>query len=238
MMEEFRRIFVEALAKAEIQLTAKQIDQFTKYFELLVETNKVMNLTALTEPKDVAVKHFVDCLLAYNAKMAGSTVADVGTGAGFPGVVWKIYDPSIRLTLIDSLNKRLKFLETVVANLGLDNVQLVHTRAEDAGRDDKLREHFQFVTARAVARLNVLAELCLPLVQVGGTFIALKGVMQEELAEAESAIAVLGGKVQETKKVTLPFFEDEQRNVVVVEKIKKTSGKYPRKAGVVKKEPL
>jgi len=238
MMEEFRRIFIEALDKAKIQLTEKQIEQFVRYYDLLVETNKVMNLTALTEPKDVAVKHFVDCLLAYDDKMAGSSIADVGTGAGFPGVVWKIYDPSIRLTLIDSLNKRLKFLETVVTVLGLEQVQLVHARAEDVGHEVKLREQFQIVTARAVARLNVLAEFCLPLVQVGGRFVALKGAVQDELQEAESGLQILGGQIQEIKKVELPFFENEQRHVVIVKKIKKTPGKYPRKAGIIKKEPL
>ena len=220
-----------------ITLSDTQINQFVQYYELLTETNKVMNLTALTEPKDVAVKHFIDSLFAYDPAMHNATVADVGTGAGFPGVPLKIFDPTIKLTLLDSLAKRLKFLDTLTAELGLQNVTTVHARAEDAGKDKNLREQFDFVTARAVARLNVLAEFCLPLVKVGGKFIAMKGDAQDEIAEAENAIKLLGGKIIEIKNIKLPNLDDK-RTLVIIEKIKTTPNKYPRKAGTATKEPL
>ena len=233
----FKEIFLEKLQQANIQLTDIQVSQFVRYYELLVETNKVMNLTALTEPEDVAVKHFIDCLLAYDKDMQNATVADVGTGAGFPGMVWKIYDPTLKVTLIDSLNKRLKFLQTVIDELQLKDIVTLHSRAEDAGRDKKLREHFDFVTARAVARMSVLAEFCLPLVKVGGTFLALKADVAEEVAEAAKAVTLLGGAECVMKDIKLPGLADK-RTLVSVKKIKPTSGKYPRKAGVAAKEPL
>ena len=233
----FQDIFSNNLKQAGMTLTDIQINQFVQYYELLTETNKVMNLTALTEPEDVAVKHFIDSLFAYDPAMHNAALADVGTGAGFPGVALKIFDPTIKLTLLDSLAKRLKFLDTLTAELGLQNVTTVHARAEDAGKDKNLREQFDFVTARAVARLNVLAEFCLPLVKVGGKFIAMKADAQEEIAEAENAIKLLGGKIAEIKNVKLPNLDDK-RTLVIIEKIKTTPNKYPRKAGTATKEPL
>lgn len=233
----FQDIFSTNLKQANITLTNTQINQFIKYYELLTETNKVMNLTALTEPNDVAVKHFIDSLLAYDPAMHNAAVTDVGTGAGFPGVPLKIFDPTIKLTLLDSLAKRLKFLDTLVVELGLQNVTTVHARAEDAGKDKNLREQFDFVTARAVARLNVLVEFCLPLVKVGGKFVAMKGDAQDEIAEAENAIKLLGGKIAEIKNIKLPNLDDK-RTLVIIEKIKTTPTKYPRKAGTATKEPL
>lgn len=233
----FQDIFSTNLKQANITLSDTQINQFVQYYELLTETNKVMNLTALTEPKDVAVKHFIDSLFAYDPAMHNATMADVGTGAGFPGVPLKIFDPTIKLTLLDSLAKRLKFLDTLTTELGLQNVTTVHARAEDAGKDKNLREQFDFVTARAVARLNVLAEFCLPLVKVGGKFIAMKGDAQDEIAEAENAIKLLGGKIIEIKNIKLPNLDDK-RTLVIIEKIKTTPNKYPRKAGTATKEPL
>lgn len=233
----FQDIFSTNLKQANITLTDTQINQFVKYYELLTETNKVMNLTALTEPKDVAVKHFIDSLFAYDPAMHNAAVADVGTGAGFPGVPLKIFDPTIKLTLLDSLAKRLKFLDTLTTELGLQNVTTVHARAEDAGKDKNLREQFDFVTARAVARLNVLAEFCLPLVKVGGKFIAMKGDAQDEIAEAENAIKLLGGKIVGLKNIKLPNLDDK-RTLVIIEKTKTTPSKYPRKAGTATKEPL
>lgn len=233
----FQDIFSTNLKQANITLSDTQINQFIKYYELLTETNKVMNLTALTDPKDVAVKHFIDSLTAYDPAMHNATVADVGTGAGFPGVPLKIFDPTIKLTLLDSLAKRLKFLDTLVVELGLQNVTTVHARAEDAGKNKNLREQFDFVTARAVARLNVLVEFCLPLVKVGGKFVAMKGDAQDEIDEAENAIKLLGGKIAEMKNIKLPNLEDK-RTLVIIEKIKTTPNKYPRKAGTATKEPL
>ncbi len=233
----FQDIFSTNLKQAGITLTDIQINQFVRYYELLTETNKVMNLTALTEPEDVAVKHFIDSLTVYANAMHNATVADVGTGAGFPGIPLKIFDLTIKLTLLDSLAKRLKFLDTLTAELGLQNVTTVHARAEDAGKDKILREQFDFVTARAVARLNVLAEFCLPLVKVGGKFIAMKGDAQDEITEGENAIKLLGGKIAEIKNVKLPNLDDK-RTLVIIEKIKITPNKYPRKAGTAAKEPL
>ncbi|MBQ8690381.1 MAG: 16S rRNA (guanine(527)-N(7))-methyltransferase RsmG, partial [Phascolarctobacterium sp.] len=160
----FAEILAEIGKEAGCECTERQLWQFTRYYELLVETNKVMNLTAITEPEEVAVKHFIDSLLAYDKGFENKSLADVGTGAGFPGVPLKIYCPSLKVTLIDSLGKRLKFLEQVIVELGLENISCQHLRAEDAGRNKAFREKFDLVTARAVARLSVLSEYCLPLV--------------------------------------------------------------------------
>ncbi len=235
---DFEEILAQRGAQAGLEFTALQLQQFTKYYELLIETNKVMNLTALTEPEDVAVKHMVDSLLAYTPLMEGKTLADVGTGAGFPGVPLKIYCPSLKVTLIDSLGKRLKFLEQVIAALGLENINCVHLRAEDAGHSSAHREQYDFVTARAVARLSVLAEYCLPLVKRGGEFIALKGSkFAEEIDEAAPAVKILGGKIISAEPVKLPGLADG-RAIIKISKIKAAPRQYPRKAGTPEKQPL
>ncbi len=237
-MTEFQKILSESAAQAGFELSALQLEQFEKYYEMLVETNKVMNLTALTEPQDVAVKHFVDSLMAYADYFPGKVLADVGTGAGFPGIPLKIYCPSLKVVLIDSLAKRLNFLQRVIAELGLKDIECVHLRAEDAGKNPAHREKYDIVTARAVARLSVLSEYCLPLVKVGGVFVALKGAKyQEEIAAAGKAFNVLGGKLIEAKKVELPGLNDG-RVVVTIKKIKASPKAYPRKAGLPDKNPL
>ena len=234
---DFEEILRQRLAETEFELNDIQIAQLVRYYEMLVETNKVMNLTALTEPEDVAVKHFIDSLTAYQPAMQGATLADVGTGAGFPGVVLKIYDPTLDVTLIDALDKRLRWLDNVIAELGLMKIRTLHARAEDAGRDKNLRERFQFVTARAVARLSVLAEYCLPLVRVGGVFVAMKADAAAELAEAQGALKLLGGQLTSRREVMLPGLDDK-RTIVEVRKISPTNKKYPRKAGMPAKSPL
>lgn len=237
-MTEFQKILSESAAQAGFELSALQLEQFEKYYEMLVETNKVMNLTALTEPQDVAVKHFVDSLMAYADYFPGKVLADVGTGAGFPGIPLKIYCPSLKVVLIDSLAKRLKFLQRVIAELGLKDIECVHLRAEDAGKNPAHREKYDIVTARAVARLSVLSEYCLPLIKVGGVFVALKGAKyQEEIAAAGKALSVLGGKLIEAKKVELPGLNDG-RAVVTIKKVKASPKAYPRKAGLPDKNPL
>lgn len=237
-MTEFQKILAESAAQAGFELSALQLEQFEKYYEMLVETNKVMNLTALTEPQDVAVKHFVDSLMAYADYFPGKVLADVGTGAGFPGIPLKIYCPSLKVVLIDSLAKRLNFLQRVIAELGLKDIECVHLRAEDAGKNPAHREKYDIVTARAVARLSVLSEYCLPLVKVGGVFVALKGAKyQEEIAAAGKALNVLGGKLIEAKKVELPGLNDG-RAVVTIKKVKASPKAYPRKAGLPDKNPL
>ncbi len=223
----------------KITLTENQYEQFQKYFELLVEWNEKMNLTAITDGSGVALKHFADSLSLLNFVdiPQNSTLADVGTGAGFPGVVLKIARPDIRLTLIDSLNKRLVFLNEVCSQLGID-AELIHSRAEDGARDEKLRESFDFVASRAVARMNVLSEYCLPYVKVGGAFCAMKGAQaNEEFKESLNAINTLGGKLENKYFFELPENGGE-RAIAVVRKVRNTPQKYPRQSGKIKAKAL
>jgi 16S rRNA (guanine527-N7)-methyltransferase len=223
-----------------LKLSAAQIEAFACYNEILVSWNEKVNLTAITEPQEVAVKHMIDSLSCYDAAVfpEGCSVVDVGTGAGFPGLPLKIFRPDIKLTLLDSLNKRLLFLQDVVDKLGLEGVSLVHARAEEGGRMKGHREVYQVAVSRAVARLNVLVELCLPFVATGGYFVALKGAQfQEELGEAQRAISIMGGKVAEVKPVSLPGLADS-RAVIFVRKVAPTPPAYPRKPGTPEKKPL
>lgn len=223
----------------KITLTENQYEQFQKYFELLAEWNEKMNLTAITDESGVALKHFADSLSLLNFVdiPQNSSLADVGTGAGFPGVVLKIARPDIKLTLIDSLNKRLVFLGEVCAQLGID-AELIHSRAEDGARDEKLRENFDFAVSRAVARMNVLSEYCLPYVKVGGAFCAMKGAQaNEEFKESLNAINTLGGKLEKKYFFELPENGGE-RAIAVVRKVKNTPQKYPRQSGKIKAKAL
>lgn len=223
----------------KITLTENQYEQFQKYFELLVEWNEKMNLTAITDESGVALKHFADSLSLLNFVDVpqNSSLADVGTGAGFPGVVLKIARPDIKLTLIDSLNKRLVFLNEVCSQLGID-AELIHSRAEDGARDEKLRESFDFAVSRAVARMNVLSEYCLPYVKVGGAFCAMKGAQaNEEFKESLNAINTLGGKLEKKYFFELPENGGE-RAIAVVRKVKNTPQKYPRQSGKIKAKAL
>ena len=223
----------------KITLTENQYEQFQKYFELLAEWNEKMNLTAITDESGVALKHFADSLSLLNFVdiPQNSSIADVGTGAGFPGVVLKIARPDIKLTLIDSLNKRLVFLGEVCAQLGFE-AELIHSRAEDGARDEKLRESFDFAVSRAVARMNVLSEYCLPYVKVGGAFCAMKGAQaNEEFKESLNAINTLGGKLEKKYFFELPENGGE-RAIAVVRKVKNTPQKYPRQSGKIKAKAL
>ena len=223
----------------KITLTENQYEQFQKYFELLAEWNEKMNLTAITDESGVALKHFADSLSLLNFVdiPQNSSIADVGTGAGFPGVVLKIARPDIKLTLIDSLNKRLVFLGEVCAQLGIE-AELIHSRAEDGARDEKLRESFDFAVSRAVARMNVLSEYCLPYVKVGGAFCAMKGAQaNEEFKESLNAINTLGGKLENKYFFELPENGGE-RAIAVVRKVRNTPQKYPRQSGKIKAKAL
>ena len=223
----------------KITLTENQYEQFQKYFELLAEWNEKMNLTAITDESGVALKHFADSLSLLNFVdiPQNSSLADVGTGAVFPGVVLKIARPDIKLTLIDSLNKRLVFLGEVCAQLGIE-AELIHSRAEDGARDEKLRENFDFAVSRAVARMNVLSEYCLPYVKVGGAFCAMKGAQaNEEFKESLNAINTLGGKLEKKYFFELPENGGE-RAIAVVRKVKNTPQKYPRQSGKIKAKAL
>lgn len=223
-----------------LNLTEDQISAFNKYYELLYEWNKKINLTAITEPKDVAIKHMVDSLSCFKADLFKENISliDVGTGAGFPGLPLKIFYPSLKLTLLDSLNKRVKFLQLVVDELGLKDVEVIHARSEEAARNKKYREKFDLATARAVARLPIICEYCLPFVKDGGTFIALKGRQyEEEATQAQKAIKVLGGEISDIMPVKLPEIDDK-RAVIYIKKIKSTPKTYPRKAGTPERNPI
>lgn len=237
---DFQSEMLQAAADYGLKLSDRQLQQFVRYYELLLEWNEKINLTAITEPKEVAVKHMIDSLSAYEEKYfpQGASLIDVGTGAGFPGIPLKILRPDLKLTLLDSLNKRLKFLATVVAELGLKDVVCLHARAEEAARQKAYREQFDIATSRAVARLSVLAEYCLPYVKQGGMFLALKGMKyQEETEEGAKGVAILGGKITGKRPVHLPGLDDV-RAIVEIKKVKPTPKTYPRKAGTPEKKPL
>ena len=239
-MTDFTTELRAAAEAASLSLSEEQILKFTRYDALLIDWNERMNLTAITEPRDVAVKHMVDSLTAYDAALfsGAPTVIDVGTGAGFPGIPLKIFDPSIRLTLMDSLAKRLAFLEAVVEDLGLTGVTCVPARAEDAAREQQHRERYDIAVSRAVARLPVLLEYTLPFVKKGGHLIALKGrTAEEEATDAKRALKLLGGRLETIRPVTLPGLSDK-RAVLTITKIAPTPKAYPRKAGTPAKKPL
>lgn len=232
--------FEKDLLTFGVQLSDKQINQFLKYYELLVEWNGFMNLTAITEYDEVMKKHFVDSLSLIKAFDVSKqkTVIDVGTGAGFPGLALKIAYPSLKVTLLDSLNKRINFLNEVISQLGLTGIEAIHGRAEDYAKQGKLREEFDLCVSRAVANLSTLSEYCLPYVKVGGEFISYKSEkMEEEMSLAKKAISILGGKFEKCEEFYLPE-SDIYRNLVVIKKIKDTPKKYPRKAGLPSKEPI
>lgn len=226
----------DTAASFGVSLKQNQLLQFDRYAELLVEWNEKMNLTAITDPVGIVHKHFADCLraLEYLPQNPGTSVIDVGTGAGFPGIVWKIARPDLRLTLLDSLQKRITFLQAVLCELALDG-ETVHARAEDGGHDKALREQFDCAAARAVAPMNVLAEYCLPFVRLGGVFVSLKG-KTDEAPDAQHAVSVLGGKIEQNVSYDLPGVGT--RHVVLVRKISQTPTAYPRKPAKVRKSPL
>ena len=232
--------FESDLTALEIKLSEKQLEQFLIYYEMLVEWNQVMNLTAITEYDEIMKKHFIDSISLIKAYdiTKKATVIDVGTGAGFPGLALKIAYPNLQVTLLDSLNKRIHFLDAVIEKLGLNEIQTIHGRAEDLAKPGQLREKYDLCVSRAVANLSTLSEYCLPFVKVGGQFISYKSEkITEEMAAAENAIHILGGKVKDQIAFQLPE-SDIYRNLFIIEKVKQTAKKYPRKAGLPGKEPL
>lgn len=237
-MNDFRHILISTLSGFEIIIDEKAIDRLCRYYDLLIEWNERMNLTALTAPEDVALKHFADSLmlLRYIKIENGASLIDVGTGAGFPGMVLKIARPDIRLTLLDSLQKRLIFLDTVCKALGFDDVALIHARAEGGSRTE-WRDSFDVAVSRAVASLNTLCEYDMPYVKVGGRFIAMKGKgAREELLAAENAIKTLGGQLTANHEFLLG--EAGERSIIEIEKIASTPDMYPRKSKQIKNKPL
>ena len=232
--------FEKALAKLNIQLNEKQMYQFKFYYEMLIETNKVMNLTAITEYNEVVDKHFVDSLSLIQAIDLNRPLKmiDVGTGAGFPGIPLKIAFPQLRIVLLDSLNKRINFLNRVIEALELTDIKTIHGRAEDFGRNPEYRERFDLCVSRAVANLSTLSEYCLPFVQVGGHFIPYKsGKIQEEMEASRRAVTLLGGNIAECLSYNLAD-TDMERSLVIIDKVKPTKKAYPRKAGKPSTEPL
>ena len=224
--------------KTNIVLSDIQKEQYKKYFELVVEWNQKINLTAITEEEEFYAKHFYDSisLSFYRDYSKVSNICDVGSGAGFPSIPLKILYPHLEVTIVDSLNKRIKFLNLLQEELRLTNCNFIHARAEEVGQDKNFRESFEIVTARAVARLNVLVELCLPLVKKGGYFLSLKAQKaEEETNEAINAIKLLGGKLEQDIEFDL---EGEERHILEIRKTKETPNKYPRKAGLPNKKPL
>lgn len=234
--------FVQELSKRNFKLNEKQINQFNQYFTSLIAANQKVNLTRITEEDDVYLKHFFDSLtplFAFSEVFKpGDTVCDVGAGAGFPSIPLKILQPELKVTIVDSLGKRLTFLQDLIEKLQLQDVTLVHGRAEDVGQNKLYREQFDIVTARAVANMAVLSEYCLPLVKKSGYFVALKGPKAEkELQDGQKAISLLGGKVIQTEELQLPT-SSEERTLILVQKVKATPKKYPRQAGTPHRKPI
>ena len=228
----------DAFNKIDLILNDKQAEQFLRYYELLIQKNKVMNLTSITEFDDVVLKHFLDSLMICKIQKLEGSLIDVGTGAGFPGIPLKIMYPDLKVVLLDSLNKRVQFLNEVIRELGLENIKAIHGRAEDLAKQKIYREQFDYCVSRAVANLSSLAEYCIPFVKIGGYFIPYKsGKIQEELDSGKKAINILGGTVEIVKEFELPQ-TDIFRCLLYIRKIENSPQKYPRKAGTPTKEPI
>lgn len=235
-----RDLLIDGAKQLGIDLSDRQVEQFMRYKELLQEWNEKMNLTAITEDREVMTKHFLDCMTINKAldMKNQKTVIDIGTGAGFPGLVIKIAFPHLDVTLVDALKKRLNFLEVVIEELGLTGIKCIHSRAEDLGKNKAYREGFDICASRAVANLAVLSEYTLPFVKVDGYLIALKGQkLDEELEQGQKAIQILGGKLEEVVHTGVPF-TDLDHKIAKIKKVKPTAAKYPRKAGEPTKAPL
>ena len=236
--EEFYEEMLEKSSKLNINLTVEQLNKFYKYMEMLITWNEKINLTAIIEPHEIILKHFIDSLTLDKYLKNNENLVDVGTGAGFPGVPLSIMNPTLKITLVDSLNKRLIFLQEVVKELKLENVELIHARAEEFGQNKKYREKFDIATSRAVANLSSLSEYLVPLVKIGGKVISMKaGDAQEEIKNAQNAINTLGGQVNKIEEFCLPD-SDINRTIIIIEKKCSTKKCYPRKAGIPSKEPI
>lgn len=236
--EEFKSEMQINLKALGLELNDEQIKNFYDFMNILIEKNKVMNLTGITEPKEVILKHFIDSLTILKYINKSDTVIDVGTGAGFPGLPLRISDTSLKMTLLDSLNKRINFLNEVIEHTSLDKVNTIHGRAEDFGKNVEYREKYDIATSRAVAPTNILLEYMMPFIKVGGKCICMKGGnCDEEIENAKNAIKILGGKIEKIEKFNLPN-SDNNRTILVIKKVKKTDKQYPRNAGIPTKKPL
>ena len=236
--ENFKEEFIQKLNLIEINLDNNQLEEFYKYMCLLIEWNEKMNLTAIIEPKEIILKHFIDSLTILNEIEDKNTLIDIGTGAGFPGIPLKIAKPNLKVVLLDSLNKRILFLNEVINKLELENIETIHARVEDIGKNIKYREKFEIVTSRAVANLAILSEYMIPLTKIGGKCICMKGSsIKDEINESQKAINLLGGKVEKIDEFVLPS-TDIKRNIIVIKKEKNTPKNFPRKAGIPSKNPI
>lgn len=236
--EKFYEEMNEFGKEININFSVEQLSKFYKYMQLLIEWNEKMNLTAIIEPKEIILKHFIDSLTILNKIEDKAKVVDVGTGAGFPGIPISIMKENVQITLVDSLNKRLIFLKEVIGQLELKNVEIVHARAEEFGQNKEYREKFDIATSRAVANLSTLSEYLMPLVKVNGKCICMKASeAEEEIRQAQKAIDVLGGTINKIDKFKLPK-SDIGRTIIIIDKEKNTPNRYPRKAGTPSKEPI
>ena len=236
-MENHTANLINSSNELGIKLNEKQINNFEEYMKLLIEWNKKINLTAITTPEDIVLKHFIDSLTILKYIKKEEKLIDVGTGAGFPGIPLKIANPELEVYLADSLNKRINFLNIVIDELNLNNIKTIHTRIEDLGQKKEYREQFDVVTSRAVASFNILLEYMLPLLKIGGKGICMKGSNIEEINNSKNALEILGGEIEKIEELELPF-SDIKRNIIVVKKIKTTPKAYPRKAGIPAKKPI
>lgn len=237
-LNEFSDKLINKLDYLEIRANNIEINNFYNYMHLLIEWNEKINLTAITDPDEIILKHFIDSLTINKYIKDNSKLIDIGTGAGFPGIPIKIIRDDVTVTLLDSLNKRIMFLNEIINNLKLENINTIHGRAEDFGINKKYREQFDIATSRAVAPLNYLLEFMMPFIKIGGKCICMKGSnINDELKESEIAIKKLGGKLLKIENIKLPDTEIE-RNIIIIEKIKNTPKQYPRKAGIPKKQPI
>ncbi len=237
-IEKFKELMDNYLKELDIELSDLQLNQFYKYMNLLIEWNKVMNLTGITDPEGIIVKHFIDSLTVLDKIGENDSVIDVGTGAGFPGIPIKIAFPETKVVLLDSLNKRIKFLNEVIKQLQLNNIETIHGRAEDYGKDKKHREKYDVSIARAVAPLNILLEYLMPFTKVKGKVLCMKASnSEEEIKNSSNAIKILGGELVNTEEFCIPT-TDIKRRIIQVNKVKETNKTYPRKAGTPSKEPL
>lgn len=235
-INEFKDIFRKYLKDTGIEINDKKIEMFYTYMNELLEWNKKINLTAITDTEEIILKHFIDSLII-EKYIDKNNIIDVGTGAGFPGIPIKIYNENLNVVLLDSLNKRIAFLDNIIRNLKLKNIKAVHSRAEDLGKNEDYREKFDIVTSRAVAELSVLSEYMLPFVKIGGICICMKGQNLDEIDFAKETIELLGGKIEKIDKYKLPL-TDMERTIIVIKKERETPKKYPRKPNQIKPKKL
>lgn len=236
--EEFKKVLYEKTKQIGIELTEEQLEKFYLYMNILLEWNEKINLTAITNEEEIILKHFVDSLTINKYIEDSKSLIDVGTGAGFPGIPIKILRQDLKITLLDSLNKRINFLNEVIEKLELKNIECIHGRAEEFGKNKNYREKYDISTSRAVANMSTLSEYLIPFVKIGGKVLAMKGdKAEEELEEAKKAIKLLGGKVENIDNFYLPN-SDIKRSIIIIKKIEKTEMKFPRKPGMPAKEPI